>query len=107
MYAALPEALPARFDIVGFDPRGVGLSAPIRCFASPAEQAAFMPRVGELFGAAPRVPVGADEEAALLRSYEALDRRCAESPDNAGILSHVSTFNVAQDLDRLRLSSDN
>jgi hypothetical protein len=53
------------------------------------------------------VPVGADEEAALLRSYEALDRRCAESPDNAGILSHVSTFNVAQDLDRLRLSSDN
>jgi hypothetical protein len=70
MYAALLPAVSARFDIVAFDPRGIGESAPVRCFASPAEQAAFMPRVAELSGAVPRVAVGADEEAALLRAIE-------------------------------------
>lgn len=100
LYAALPAALPARFDIVGFDLRGVGQSAPVRCFASPAEQEAFMQQIGDFSGAVPRAPVGADEEAALLRSYEELARRCGER--NAGLLSHLSTFNVAQDLDRLR-----
>jgi pimeloyl-ACP methyl ester carboxylesterase len=93
MYAALPAALPARFDIVGFDPRGVGESAPVRCFASAEESAAF-------FAAVPRVPVDAAEEAALLRSFEDLGRRCSEA--NADLLPHLSTFNVAQDLDRLR-----
>src|SRR5215207_9202120 len=93
MYAALPAALPTRFDIVGFDPRGVGESAPVRCFASPEESAVF-------FAAEPRVPVGPDEEAALLRSYGDLARRCGER--NAALLPHLSTFNVAQDLDRLR-----
>src|SRR5829696_3492410 len=100
MYAALLPAVPARFDIVAFDPRGIGQSAPVRCFASPAEQAAFMPRVAEISGAVPRVAVGADEEAALLRAIEDLGRRCGER--NAGLLPHLSTFNVAQDLDRLR-----
>jgi pimeloyl-ACP methyl ester carboxylesterase len=93
LYAALPAALLARFDVVGFDPRGVGESAPVRCFASPEESAAF-------FAAVPRVPVGAAEEAALLRSYEDLGRRCGER--NAAVLPHLSTFTVAQDLDRLR-----
>jgi pimeloyl-ACP methyl ester carboxylesterase len=93
MYAALPTALPTRFDIVGFDPRGVGESAPVRCFASSEESAVF-------FAAEPRVPVGPDEEAALLRSYGDLARRCGER--NADLLPHLSTANVAQDLDRLR-----
>jgi pimeloyl-ACP methyl ester carboxylesterase len=93
MYAPLPEPIRRRFDIVGFDPRGVGESAPVRCFDSPEEQAAF-------FAGVPRVPVGAAEEAALLRSSQELGRRCGER--NAAILPHLSTFNVAQDLDRLR-----
>ena len=46
------------------------------------------------------MPIGADEEAALLRAIEDLGRRCGER--NAGLLPHLSTFNVAQDLDRLR-----
>src|SRR3954447_20139198 len=100
MYAALLPAVSARFDVVAFDPRGIGASAPVRCFASPAEQEAFMPRVAELSGAVPRVAVGADEEAALLRAIDDLGRRCGER--NAGLLPHLSTFNVAQDLDRLR-----
>ena len=93
LYAALPAALPARFDIIGFDPRGVGESAPVHCFASPEESAVF-------FAAEPRVPVGPDEEAALRRSYEDLARGCGER--NAAVLPHLSSANVARDLDRLR-----
>src|SRR5207248_7328015 len=70
-----------------------GQSTPVRCFASPEESAVF-------FAGEPRVPVGPDEEAALLRSYADLGRRCGER--DAAILPHLSTFNVAQDLDRLR-----
>lgn len=92
-YAALPATVRARFDIVGFDPRGVGQSAPVRCFDNPKEQAALIARL-------PHAPVGPAEEAALLRGYEDLARRCGER--NAALLPHLSTFNVAQDLDRLR-----
>src|SRR5262249_54330065 len=93
LYAALPAALPARFDIIGFDPRGVGESAPVHCFVSAEESAVF-------FAAEPRVPVGPAEEAVLRRSYEALARRCGER--NAAVLPHLSSANVARDLDRLR-----
>ena len=37
---AYPAKVQARFDIVGFDPRGVGASTPVRCFDSPEEQQA-------------------------------------------------------------------
>ena len=93
MYAALPEPLGERFDLVGFDPRGVGQSAPVRCFASVAERTAF-------FAAIPTVPIGAEEVAARQRSSEELARRCGER--NADVLSHLSTANVARDMDRLR-----
>ena len=94
-YAALPQALRERFDIVGFDPRGVGESAAVRCFDSVAAQVAFLN-----FGEMPRVPVGAEEEAAWERAARELARRCGER--NAETLAHLSTANVARDMDRLR-----
>src|SRR5689334_6126237 len=93
MYAALPASLAARFDVVGFDPRGVGQSTPVRCFATVAERTAF-------FAAIPSVPVGPDEVAARERAAADLARRCGER--NAPILPHLSTANVARDMDRLR-----
>ncbi|MGI8458658.1 MAG: hypothetical protein ACR2LI_11165 [Propionibacteriaceae bacterium] len=33
-----PQAIPDRFDILGFDPRGVVRSDPATCFASSAEE---------------------------------------------------------------------
>lgn len=35
----LPDGVLARFDVVSFDPRGAGRSAPIRCGVVPADQA--------------------------------------------------------------------
>src|SRR5262245_29802520 len=89
MYAPLPEAIRQRFAVFGFAPRGVGGSAPVRCFDSPEEQAAFFDRV-------PRVPLGADETAALLRADQELGRRCGAR--NAALLPHLSSANVARDL---------
>jgi pimeloyl-ACP methyl ester carboxylesterase len=93
MYLAMPESLHERFDVVSFDPRGVGQSTPVRCFESIAERTAF-------FNAVPSVPVGPDQVAARQRAAEALARRCGER--NAEILPHLSTANVAHDMDRLR-----
>jgi pimeloyl-ACP methyl ester carboxylesterase len=88
-----PAPVRARFDIVGFDPRGVGLSTPVRCFDSVVEQQAFFARFG-LF------PVTDREWRAAIAASQGFDRRCAER--NAAILPHLSTANVARDLDLLR-----
>src|SRR5882672_4988712 len=87
--AFIPPELLARFDFVSFDPRGVGESTPVRCFASLAEQQAF-------FGSVPPFPVGASEEQVFMDA----DRRCLKR--NARLLPHVSTANVARDMDLLR-----
>jgi pimeloyl-ACP methyl ester carboxylesterase len=93
LYAAMPESLHERFDVVGFDPRGVGRSTPVRCFDSIAERTAF-------FNAIPSVPVGPDEVAARQLAAAELARRCGAR--NAEILPHLSTANVARDMDQMR-----
>ena len=87
-----PEVL-ARFDVVGMDPRGVGRSTPVRCFADADEQ-------GGLLGALPAFPVGHEEERAFADAQAELGRRCLTR--NGELLDHLSSANVARDLDRLR-----
>src|SRR5438270_1126092 len=91
--AFVPPDLLARFDFVSFDPRGVGKSTAVHCFASLAEQQAFSSSV-------PPFPVGASEEQAFIDAYRDADRRCLTR--NARLLPHVSTANVARDMDLLR-----
>jgi pimeloyl-ACP methyl ester carboxylesterase len=88
-----PAAIRARFDLIGFDPRGVGASTPVRCFDSGAAQLAFFSKYG-LF------PVGAKEEQAYRQAYRQFDQQCAQR--NARLLPHLSTASVARDLDLLR-----
>jgi hypothetical protein len=38
----LAAALQGRFDVVSFDPRGVGLSDPLQCFATEEDRAAYL-----------------------------------------------------------------
>jgi pimeloyl-ACP methyl ester carboxylesterase len=77
-----------RFDIVGFDPRGIARSKPLRCFGDPSEWI-FAP-----------FPVTAEEEA----DAEFADRYLADACETRGgrIQDHMSTANVARDLDVLR-----
>jgi pimeloyl-ACP methyl ester carboxylesterase len=80
-----------RYDVVGFDPRGVGKSDPIECLDTEG--------VDALLAADPTPDDAAevDKAAALL---EALGDECARA---AGpLLPHLSTTEVARDLDVLR-----
>jgi pimeloyl-ACP methyl ester carboxylesterase len=87
------DAVRARFDVVGFDPRGVGASTPVRCFDSADEQQAFNQ-------ALPAFPVGHAQEKAFAAAQADLGRRCRA---HAGaLIDHLSTANVARDMDVLR-----
>lgn len=79
------------YDLVGFDPRGVGRSAPISCLED-AE-------MDEFLGFDPTPDDEAEEEEAL-----ALGEKFASACEaNVGdLLGHVSTVEVAHDMDVLR-----
>ena len=84
--------LNARFDIVGFDPRGVGQSRPaIDCQVDPETQGLYA-------GPVP-TPLDIDVAAYVARAQDYVDA-CLTA--NGDILEHVSTANVARDLDLLR-----
>lgn len=80
-----------RYDIVGFDPRGVARSAPVRCLTD---------RQTDASASADGSPDDAAEESRLVRLGRRLGQRCAAR--NAGLLAHVGTREAAQDLDVLR-----
>ncbi|MFG2620443.1 alpha/beta hydrolase [Streptomyces sp. NPDC048507] len=81
--AATFAKLGERYDLVSFDPRGVGLSAPVSCGGSQ--------QVGDL------VPADAASQLAALR---AVARGCALH--SGPVLPYVGTVNVARDLDVIR-----
>ena len=85
------SALNQRFDIVAFDPRGVGQSTPsIDCEIAESEDPVTQPSP---------TPIDLDVDA-LVASAQAFVDACVAS--NGEILAHVSTANVARDLDLLR-----
>jgi pimeloyl-ACP methyl ester carboxylesterase len=85
------EALHERFDLVGFDPRGIAASTPLQCFTS-NEQAV------RLFGS--EFPITLAQEQDFIRRNSRGTQLCGR---NGGpILEHMSTANVARDLDLLR-----
>ena len=88
-----PASVRARFDIVGFDPRGVVDSHPVLCFGSQAKDDAF-------WGAVPAIPVGRTQVQAEIGQYLRLDAGCAQR--TGSWLQHISTADTARDLDLLR-----
>ncbi len=92
----LPPEVLARFDVVGFDPRGVATSSPFRCFSSPAAQAGFYAGM-PLW---PTFPVGGPEQGTYMAKMKELGQRCLQR--NAALIGHMSTANVARDMEQLR-----
>ncbi|MGJ0483790.1 MAG: alpha/beta hydrolase [Methylomicrobium sp.] len=84
----LPPNIREHFDVIGFDPRGIGRSSPLVCFNAPVAVPPFF---------FPRNPA----EEALWADF---DRTMAGAcKANGGpVLDHMSTANVARDLDLLR-----
>jgi len=89
---SLPLELRARYDLIGFDPRGVMRSTPLRCFDTLAEALGARPPIA--------FPVTADDETVWRASDQALASACAARGGAIG--DHMSTANVARDLDLLR-----
>ncbi|MFI5526400.1 alpha/beta hydrolase [Streptomyces platensis] len=94
IYAFFPREVRERFDIVSWDPRGVGSSTAVNCFRSPEEAKAWI--TGKPAG----FPVGAAQRASWIAAYRELGRRCERRDPE--LLRHVSTADTARDLDRLR-----
>lgn len=91
---AVDSRLAARFDIVGFDPRGVNRSSAVSCYDDPAELDAF------LF----KVPPGPRDADTLIdfteQSYADFGKACLKYTGE--ILGYVDTVSAARDLDLLR-----
>ncbi|MGC5010154.1 alpha/beta hydrolase [Streptosporangium sp. DT93] len=85
------EALRERFDIVGFDPRGVGESVPVRCLPS-SELDAYVGLDGS--------PDSPQEVTALVEGSRRFAAGCRSR--SARLLPHVGTADVARDMDMLR-----
>ena len=81
-----------RFDIVGFDPRGVGRSTGVKCFGNENQAV-------EVFTPFP-FPINAEEEAAWEAGDDLLRHQCDKRGSKIG--NHMSTANVARDMDRIR-----
>ncbi|MGI5378960.1 alpha/beta fold hydrolase [Streptomyces sp. CA-251387] len=89
--AKLPENVRRSYDVIGFDPRGVGRSTPVDCGA-----------MGGLFdspGADP-VPGGRAAERGYLASLRNLADDCAASAGK--VLPYLSTEQTAHDMDAIR-----
>ena len=81
-----------RFDVVGWDPRGSHRSAPVSCFATAADRAAFW---GDVI-----VPTTRADERRYLAKTVALAKRCGQR--NGALLEHISMADQVRDLDHLR-----
>jgi pimeloyl-ACP methyl ester carboxylesterase len=87
----LPAEITRRFDVIGFDPRGVGLSSPVKCFTDTDLDTSF----------------GADPDPVDAKDFDtavALSRRLAQAcGDKYGdTLRLFSTEQAARDIDAIR-----
>ncbi|MFJ6613921.1 alpha/beta hydrolase [Streptomyces sp. NPDC091289] len=87
MAEALPAAARQQYDLIGFDPRGVGRSTPVSCGLEPEDENWLRPYKEETF----------DDDVAWARTFA---DRCEEKAGDT--LPHITTRNTARDMDLLR-----
>ncbi|MEV7425786.1 alpha/beta hydrolase [Streptomyces sp. NPDC091212] len=87
MQERLPESAQRKYDLIGFDPRGVGKSSPVSCDLEPEEENPLRPYKEETFG----------KDVAWARDVA---NKCKAKAGDT--LPHITTLNTARDLDLLR-----
>lgn len=88
----LPASVTDTYDVIGMDTRGIGHSAPVSCgFTADGPYFANIPRYAP------------DDAAVVARaeSAAAAAQQCADN-DRTGLLRHVTTANMARDMDLIR-----
>jgi len=81
------------FDVIGFDPRGVGDSTAVKCYDAPQMD-------DYLYGIPSAARGTAEWEAELLDSHKAFAEAC--DANSNGILPYITTVNAARDMDLIR-----
>ncbi|MBW5482768.1 alpha/beta hydrolase [Streptomyces bambusae] len=84
---ALPKEVREQYDLIGFDPRGVGRSSPISCAMTDGEMDFLRPYKPEKFA----------EDVAWAKAVA--DKCRAQS---GAVLPHITTRNTARDMDLVR-----
>jgi pimeloyl-ACP methyl ester carboxylesterase len=84
-----PQSVFATYDVVGFDPRGVDLSAPVTCGLTSAQSHRIFPTLQE--------PGGFD---ATVTFAQSIANACADSA--GATLPFINTANTARDMDVIR-----
>ncbi|MHC5907521.1 alpha/beta hydrolase [Streptomyces sp. S6] len=90
-FGSTMSSLRARYDLVGFDPRGVGRSEGVRCRGDKEIAAA------ETVDATPDTPA---EERAYFQDADSFGQGCQKAAGE--LMSHVSTTDTARDMDLMR-----
>ncbi|MDO0911946.1 alpha/beta hydrolase [Streptomyces sp. DT2A-34] len=90
-YASATSELGKRYDLVSWDPRGVGASEGVRCRTDKEIQAS------ESMDITPDTPA---EETAYLRDAADFGQGCQKS--EGALIAHVSTTDTARDMDLMR-----
>ena len=107
--STFPEELRGAYDIIGFDPRGVGQSTPITCWTDDEINQS-------LNGTSNKLPEIMATDVLFSKNSSAqkrIDRgaanaaRCAQHSQVPELLDHVGTRDVARDLDVLRATNGN
>ena len=88
-YILSPDVL-ERYDIVGFDPRGIGASSPITCLTDSEQDV--------LFASDPKPDNDAEYAQALIDTQSFIDKCVAKTAN----LAHFSTADAARDMELLR-----
>ena len=91
----LPEVR-ERFDVISWDPRGLGESTAVKCFASQAAEDRFFAGVSSGY----TFPVGALQMSVWRQRYSAFGRRCEQR--SGALVRHITTAESARDMDLLR-----
>ena len=99
LYGYIPSEITDAYNLIGFDPRGVGASTAVDCLTDAeldedrsAEDSAL--EEGDLDG--------------IVEEIQEFEQKCEENTAVEGLLDHIDTISAARDLDVLRaLGGDN